>query len=202
MIDIIKILLYLVFPKLVVLIPCSILMFYVISIGSKQIENQIELNRLGHIDSMTGLYNKNYYNEISRDTSYQGSCGILYFDVNNLKETNDHGGHELGDLLLKRCAQSLIEITQDSDNMGAFRLGGDEFAIVVLEASETDISKLIVKWKETLARINEENKQLYDGLICSVAYGCSVGTFAYIDTLLKEADAQMYINKASMRSNS
>lgn len=63
-------------------------------------------------DRLTGLYNRNQYNRDLEDI-YQvlGACGILYFDLNNLKEANDTYNHSEGDVLLQRMAAAILSVT-------------------------------------------------------------------------------------------
>ena len=53
--------------------------------------------------------------------------GIVYLDVNGLKDINDQFGHAFGDKVLIECAERMKQVFQDGS---FYRVGGDEFVIV------------------------------------------------------------------------
>jgi len=55
--------------------------------------------------------------------------GILTFDLNNLKQTNDSLGHEYGDKLIITFANLLAQTFSDYGTVG--RTGGDEFVVLL-----------------------------------------------------------------------
>lgn len=68
----------------------------------------------------------------------KNSIGVVYLDVNGLKEINDNLGHDSGDELLKACAK----IIQNSFEIGSYyRIGGDEFVIICIDISENELMK-------------------------------------------------------------
>jgi len=194
-----KILLYLVFPHMMLIGSCSVLMFYIIKISTDHVKNEIVINRLSHNDSLTGLYNQNYFKElISHNLNDESTVGVVFFDVNGLKIANDNGGHELGDIMLQRCAKSISDSLVEKKSFG-FRLGGDEFAVLITDCDDWDLDLFIDTWNFSIEKINEENKTLYDNLVCSMAYGTSFGKGNNLENLVKYADEKMYQNKAAMK---
>ena len=194
-----KILLYIVFPRLLMIGSCTLLMFYVVQIGVNHVENQIELFKISRRDSLTGLFNQNYYKEVLAAGKDERLAAVVFFDVNNLKLVNDAKGHECGDLLLKTCAQSILNIC-DNVNTYSFRLGGDEFIMILLDADESIVKGKISEWKTSLEKINLENADILDGIVCSMAWGYSCGTLSHLDELTKTADGNMYAQKAQMKA--
>ena len=194
-----KILLYITLPRLMMVGACATLMFRVITISADHVKSEILLNRINNRDNLTGLFNQNYYNEYLANPKDSGTTGVIFFDVNGLKAANDKNGHEYGDLLLKRCAQSILNICEDSTSI-AFRLGGDEFLMVIEGATEPVIIQKIAEWKSAIEIINRENMVEYDGLYCSMAIGYAIGASTDIENTIRKADALMYENKALMKS--
>ena len=193
-----KILLYLVGPRLMMVGSCSFLLFYIIGLGEAHVKNQILLNNVSKHDMLTGLYNQNCYKELLKNGGLSGNTGVIFFDVNGLKAMNDTFGHEYGDLLLKRCAQSILDVVSGDDE-AAFRIGGDEFLLIMENADEEKVNKKLDAWEKKLERINRENDELYDGLRCSMAYGSVVGDITGLEQLVRRADELMYENKAIMK---
>ncbi len=46
---------------------------------------------------------------------YGHSGALLFFDLDQFKDVNDSSGHQVGDSLLKRVAESLLETARESD---------------------------------------------------------------------------------------
>lgn len=70
--------------------------FLVLTYDRTQSEQQ--LSQLSYYDTLTSFYNRNRYIEDAQALSdYPGSVGIVYLDVNGLKDINDCQGHAAGD---------------------------------------------------------------------------------------------------------
>jgi len=95
-----------------------------------------------HHDPLTGLPNRQYFNEHLKslvDQSQRGGkpMALLFLDLDLFKEVNDSMGHEMGDRLLVEVAGRLRHCTDDDHHFIA-RLGGDEFVILVADAPARD----------------------------------------------------------------
>jgi len=202
LIPVIKILLYLVLPRILLVGCCSSLLFYVIRVGVAHVNNMILLHKMSHQDNLTGLYNQNYFKELLASPDSDRQVGIIFFDVNGLKTANDSRGHEYGDLLLRRCARSLLDVCEE-DRVHAFRIGGDEFLLLLEDADDARIRAKLDQWEQVLARINRENQEDpvdYQGITCSMASGYVIGSFRELEQLVRQADAKMYRNKIAMKA--
>lgn len=147
-------------------------------------KSAIKLRELSYIDSLTGLYNRNKFTEETEKIMNGRNCGlgVLYMDLNGLKEINDNCGHSGGDNALKDIADVIVEsFGKDC----SYRVGGDEF--VVLCYGTTD--------KEFTAKVTA-----FRNLISEMKYKVSIG-FHYskdssdIDEVIKIADEKMYQDK-------
>lgn len=200
LISIAKILLYIVLPRLMMVGSFAVLMFYIIQLGTVHVENQIVINRMSQRDSLTGLYNQNYYKEFLGIEKPDCIVGVIFFDVNGLKRLNDMFGHEYGDLLLRRCAKSISDVCLE-DNESGFRLGGDEFLIILENADEASVISKLEQWQAALEAVNLENKDRYFSLVCSMAHGYAIGELKDMENLVRQADSMMYKNKVANAGN-
>ena len=67
---------------------------------------QMTLRHQAYTDELTSLGNRRALFEFLGSKLSAGDSGtLLYIDVNNFKAENDLRGHDVGDLVLKRCAQ-------------------------------------------------------------------------------------------------
>ena len=91
------------------------------------------------LDALTGFRNrKAYYKDIAvieQDEEISGrSVGVVFADVNGLKEVNDGMGHGAGDELIASVAKIITEIFPRARK---YRFGGDEFVILDFDTTET-----------------------------------------------------------------
>jgi diguanylate cyclase (GGDEF)-like protein len=111
------------------------------------------LHRLSITDSLTGLYNRRYFesvlqNEYDKAQLNRYSLTLVSIDIDNFKLINDNFGHPYGDDFLIFIAE-LLKNTFRRANDIIFRIGGDEFSIILLNQSI----------KDALAICNEFNLQ-------------------------------------------
>ncbi|MFI3201912.1 MAG: GGDEF domain-containing protein [Eubacteriales bacterium] len=108
-------------------------------------QNQLneDLASMSYHDSLTGLYNRNYYMSCIDRANIQEykELGIIFADVNGLKKANDQLGHEYGDLLLKWSAAFLQMHTEGI----VFRIGGDEFVCFMNGISQAKFVECVNK---------------------------------------------------------
>lgn len=142
-------------------------------------------------DRLTGLYNKGkYLSMLEEGYSCLNSIAIFNFDVNDLKVMNDTYGHEAGDKLLMKAANSIRKV--QSNKIHGYRMGGDEFLMVACDVSEKEANKLKERWERELGRLNSAA----DGVHCVMAVGFVYGGKGYqLKALLEQADQLMYEDK-------
>lgn len=168
--------------------------------AQKQIEN---LSALAFYDSLTGLPNRNLFNDrLSRlIVGAERRCGafsLLYIDIDHFKQINDTLGHEAGDELLRQIAARLAQSLRASDI--AARWGGDEFVAILDGVASPQAAARIAHMLLTTC---SEPYQLRDGAQCITL---SIGVSLYprdgqdVTTLLEHADRAMYKVKACGRN--
>ena len=146
-------------------------------------------------DGLTGLYNKGKFMEMKR-TLFRNRDAIAVFmmDVNNLKQMNDNFGHEAGDSLIRKAAESLKKI--EARNVMPFRTGGDEFAVVAIHVTREEAAEIRRNWEEGLAELNRAG----DGIPCEIACGFAFGEKEYdLDEVFALADERMYEDKKAKK---
>ena len=146
-------------------------------------------------DGLTGLLNKGKYLSMA-EKNFVGldSIAIFNFDVNNLKKMNDLFGHEAGDKLIIKSADSIRKVI--NNKVHGFRMGGDEFLMVAENVTRKETDTIKKRWEEELARLNTAD----DGINCVIALGVAYGEKGYdYAALLKLADERMYEDKKSKK---
>lgn len=109
--------------------------FLFLNLAMDKSEREKRLNFATYHDSLTGLLNRSCFRkDLERlDQTGMKKAGILYIDLNGLKEVNDHQSHAAGDRLLARCAEALRTLCH---TMTIYRVGGDEFIVIMPEMDE------------------------------------------------------------------
>lgn len=165
-------------------------------------EREKELRFSANRDSLTGLRNTTAYKswvaefdkEIENKTA---NFGVVVFDLNQLKETNDTYGHDVGDKLIATAAKVISDVLKRSP---VFRIGGDEFLSVLQHGDLEDCEKLFVQLDSECAKARIEEK---GEIPISIARG-----FAMFDSdkdvcfndVFRRADNAMYENKRKSKN--
>lgn len=103
-----------------------------IEIDNKAVLENInkKLRDMANIDRLTKLYNRQgLYYKIDElvEKGVKDIC-VAYIDLDNFKYYNDSFGHDIGDVVLEKVAETLKNICSEGDI--AVRYGGDEFLIL------------------------------------------------------------------------
>lgn len=157
--------------------------YFIASILTKQ-KSEEHLKKIGYIDHLTKLYNRNKYIEDTSKLSDapQQRMGVLYADLNGLKDINDKSGHAAGDAALCEIADLIRRAFGESRS---YRVGGDEFVVICPGFNKKDFFESV------------------DFLRCSIdnsEYSAAIGyQFSSkptdINRLIKDADEMMYQDK-------
>ncbi len=156
-----------------------------------EIINLKDKAKLYYRDKLTGLYNKNYFEEeLSRlDTKRQLPISLIMGDINGLKLINDAFGHSMGDRALKRAAEIMISSLRDEDIIS--RVGGDEFLVLLPKTSEETAQVIIDRIKQKC----ENNPLDYIKISISLGVATKIDENEDIQKILKKAEDRMYYKK-------
>jgi diguanylate cyclase (GGDEF)-like protein len=156
-----------------------------------------ELERLVGTDTLTPLFNRRYFMQLLdrwcwRAQRYGGKAGLLYIDVDNLKDVNDTHGHDAGDALLVAIADGLLGVVRKSDIVA--RIGGDEFVVLLESIDPERLPEKVAVIKRKIGALSVAVKDAK--LRPSVAIGCvPIRSGDRPDALLRVADKAMYADK-------
>jgi diguanylate cyclase (GGDEF)-like protein len=164
------------------------------AIAAVAIDNELlfaQTRALAMRDHLTGLLNRRAFAErltaeLSRSDERGGSLAYVLIDVDDFKKVNDTFGHDAGDAVLKRVAETLVRGSRADDVVA--RHGGDEFCIL-LTALDPELAHALV------ARLSWELRSR--DLHCSIGAALYPGDGRDGAALARAADVALYATKAA-----
>jgi len=149
-------------------------------------------------DTLTELPNRHYFHDqlnqhVRAAKRYNRKFALMFLDLDGFKQVNDSLGHDVGDELLRQCAQRLKQHTRSSDIVS--RLGGDEFTVIIPSyETNNDLMQVAQKVVEGIAvpyLIREHEVSI------STSLGIAIYPFDANEssTLHNMADSAMYAAK-------
>lgn len=165
----------------------------------KQIREEENWNKtliLARTDSLTGLYNRNYFNERMQQHRKNESIALCYIDLDCFKAINDTYGHKVGDEVLVVVSNLLKETFKDCF---ITRMGGDEFVVVMFDVNNRDeVRERIDSFMKKTLDTFRKDIRLKD---LSVSIGIDFSTKKLsLEELLRRSDAAMYWSKEHGRN--
>jgi len=153
------------------------------------------LQAVSAIDELTGTYNRRGYEKKLEeyDNEERLPLCLIMGDVNGLKRVNDNFGHALGDQVLRRTAQLLVECVGEDGAVARF--GGDEFAVILPNYGEIFAERLLSNIKRTFLTKGDE----LHGAGIALGYALKTHTSQKLSTVMDEADKNMYADKRNDR---
>jgi len=169
---------------------------------TKRKKMEAQLRRLATTDALTDVDNRRSFmekaeHEIGRAQRYGSSFAMIMVDIDFFKKINDRYGHQAGDIVLQKMAQTVKSTLRKNDIFG--RIGGEEFSIVLIE---TD--------RKTALLTGERIRSCIDTLRINtgketVHITVSIGLTFFkegddISTISKRSDEALYAAKESGRN--
>ncbi|MFP4028247.1 MAG: diguanylate cyclase [Candidatus Brocadiia bacterium] len=159
-------------------------------------EAQEKLAELSSTDELTGAANRRHLNEeleveVARAHRTGHAFGVLMIDLDFFKGINDEQGHQVGDRLLKRCAELIQRNVRETDFVG--RYGGDEFCVILPETDPQGAELVAEKLRKSV-----ENSE---DLPMTISVGLAIWEPGYnTERMLRQADKALYEAKDDGRN--
>ncbi len=147
------------------------------------------LKQRAYIDSLTGIYNRNYLEDI-RDVIDLNRYVVIMLDIDFFKNINDTYGHQVGDEILKGIANLLKENLREDDII--IRYGGEEFLILMKKSDNDPEGKWSLQVAQKLLQKIREYK--YKGINLTASIGLNLDTHKARNLMeaIKKADITLY----------
>ena len=165
---------------------------------------EFRLQALVDRDSLTGLYNRRFFEqsvarEIARARRERAGFGVVFADADHFKELNDVHGHAAGDAVLVTLGRHLQSCVRAEDIV--CRYGGEEFVVLLVRAGMDGIAGVAERIR---AGANALRIPGFDAALLSPTL--SIGTAVWPEhghdggALMRAADAALYRAKRAGRN--
>ncbi|MFZ2538929.1 MAG: GGDEF domain-containing protein, partial [Oscillospiraceae bacterium] len=114
-----------------------------------------DITFISYHDTLTGLYNRAYFNKALEEHATSFSVAIFVCDIDGLKYVNDTFGHIEGDNLICMAANALKKCFRETDIVA--RIGGDEYAVIVPECNQLLAENFKSRINQMIEIQNENN---------------------------------------------
>jgi diguanylate cyclase (GGDEF)-like protein len=177
----------------------DVYLYYATNI-TKYKKTEEKLLKLSITDELTNAYNRRYFiqsleEEIERGNRGNSKFSLIMLDIDHFKEINDALGHNVGDLVLKKCTEEVFQNRiRRIDKLA--RWGGEEFVILLPETTVTNALTLADDLRESLSNIEVED-------VGKITASFGVVEFSPGDTaktIIQKADQMMYKAKEDGRN--
>lgn len=156
-----------------------------------------EISRLANYDSLTGVYNRRYFDQMAllnleQSRRYKHSMTIAIFDIDYFKHINDNYGHHTGDQVLKGIGERIRKNIRETDIFA--RYGGEEFIICF---TETDRDRAMSVCERIRKEIEAEDfiiERKKVGVTTTIGLA-ELNGIETLDSLIKRADEALYQGK-------
>lgn len=151
-------------------------------------------------DSMTGLYNRRYFEEFIKKEAVRANrqnqkFTVIGLDLDKLKQINDVYGHNYGDIAIKAVAEVLKNNARSIDV--AARMGGEEFNLIL---PGVDSDGGMIAAERIRKAINSVKLDKIDKISASIGVATYMEHTEDVDELLEITDQAMYESKRSGRN--
>jgi len=158
-------------------------------------EKSNQLERLASIDPLTEIYNRRKFIEVceielSRFARHHHAFSIFMLDIDDFKKINDTHGHDVGDLVIRKVADTIRDATRGSDYFG--RWGGEEFIIM---SPDSDIDGRLILADKIVKIIAETKFEKAGQVTMSVGVTTSVEGDSELESIIRRADQGLYRSK-------
>lgn len=165
------------------------------------------LQRFALFDSLTELPNRRKWQQDSVD-SWQLAAhqhmpmtyGII--DVDHFKKYNDYYGHQQGDVVLRKVANTIKRALFDF-NGAIFRCGGEEFYFYFPVNKQAQAANVLTACLNSITQLAIPHCALSKNAVVSVSIGAvqlTPNTQLSLEGVMQQADEQLYLVKNSARN--
>lgn len=155
--------------------------------------------RMVHLDDLTGAWTRrsfDFYIENTIKQKIRKKIGVIFCDIDDLKQINDQYGHLEGDRAIKNAIKIIKNELTENDII--VRMGGDEFIIILQTEQNKNLERILKNIEKAFKNYNNLSDGKYK-LDCSFGGDIlNIGNWD-IEDFIHHIDSIMYKNKRTKK---
>jgi diguanylate cyclase (GGDEF) domain len=182
-----------------------ILLLLATMVSATIVDRTERLRMLSTHDSLTGLYNRAYfderlYEEMLRARRYGRPLSVAIVDLDRFKQVNDQYGHMAGDAALRAFADQLRDAVRRTDIVA--RYGGEEFGLILPETNGDDAAQKLERVRDEVQGRTIQLPRI--GRALNVTFSAGLASMPddgdRLEELVMRADARLLAAKSAGRN--
>ncbi len=175
----------------------------------EDITDRKRIYELSITDALTLLYNRRYFNDTAHNFVLESVrnnkvFAFVLLDIDNFKKYNDTYGHQDGDDVLIKVANSLKATFKRGDDQ-VFRLGGEEFGVLISSKTKLNIMDLIEEARANIENLKIKHEKNPPLNVVTASFGALIifldsNENIKVENIYKKADEQLYKAKENGRN--
>ena len=154
-------------------------------------------------DTLTGAYTRKYFevffkNIIKNLYNSNSKFSLILYDLDKFKNINDTYGHLVGDIVLKRVTQTILDSLSQGQILG--RYGGEEFTVILPDTDSQKALKTAEYFRKKIENL------VFTEFDTAITISLGIATFPEhgktTSELLSNADQALYHSKNTGRNKS
>ncbi len=163
-------------------------------------EQNVLLDKLASIDTLTGVYNRRFLFELANKAFQKAkrtdeNYALMAMDLDYFKNINDTYGHSAGDQVLTTFANVVKSVLREGDLFG--RTGGEEFMIVITDSDVKNIHTIAEKIRTEIEKTTYDNDKMHITVSIGVTFFRETDT---LEDVMIRADKCLYHAKKNGRN--
>ena len=166
----------------------------------------LELERQATHDKLTGIYNRRFADEylqreIESSKRYDREFTIAFADIDHFKRINDRYSHAIGDAVLRRVAEILVNRCRKTDVVA--RYGGEEFLLCFPDTNSEFAEQICSQIRLAIERADWSSvaSEIEANINITISFGIAeLGRDSRRTTILGDADSRLYQAKHKGRN--
>jgi len=170
--------------------------FMAVELFLKRLDKLKELNRQLRLslmkDNLTGLLNRRAFDIDIKNVEHNGLYSLIFIDIDNFRDFNNHFGHDIGDNVLMKVGQTIQACVRANDRV--YRYGGEEIILLLMDCDKKNARKMAEKIRCEISRLDN---QTYPQITVSLGVSSYPDDGRYIHDVIVASDKALLKAKQS-----
>ena len=154
--------------------------FSVINAKNEKLGNEIR------IDKLTQLYNRHAFENDNKNFSSDQNYSMIFLDIDNFGNFNNIYGHQVGDKVLRNCANIVKKCIRSSDL--AYRYGGEELVVLLIGCAKKEAERI---GQNIVENIRDFDNTPYEKMTISAGVASMPEDAQSFEQLVKASDSAL-----------